>query len=184
MVVLSMVEILLAMWSQSRYMTFILQFLTCEVEILNIEPTSSWLFWGWHELIYRKLVDWNLASCRHYTSVFYYILLLCCHRFFVIWLHDTLPNVSPFLLSFWTVCYSSYINCDFLLFPFVLFISKSNFFSKSSSCTTFLTLSDLSARSTSSAYRSFHLCCEELYSIDYFLCCILLFLYICIYFSS
>lgn len=96
--------------SVTLYDLTILQFLTCEVGILNIGPTSSWLFWGWHELIYKTLGDWNLGQCRHYTSVFYYILLLCCHRVFMIWLLDTLPNVPPFLLSFWTVCYSSYIT--------------------------------------------------------------------------
>lgn len=57
----------------------------------------------------------TLDACRHYASSFYCILLLCCHRFFMIRLLDPLPNAS-FLLSFWTVCYSSYINC-FPTFP-------------------------------------------------------------------
>lgn len=63
------------------------QFVICKIEILTIVPTPLWLFWGWHELIYRKLVDGYLAHCRHllfyciylycYFIAYYFVTLLC-----------------------------------------------------------------------------------------------------------
>lgn len=154
--------------SITLYDLTILQFLTCEVGILSIGPTSPWLFWGWHEFIYRKL---GTLQTLYKCFLLYFTTWLSQ---IMIWLLDTLPNVPPFLLSFWTVCYSSYINC-FPTFPCCSIHFAPLFY---------LTLSDLPAGSSSSAYRSFRRCYEEFYSIEYFLCCVLLFLCICIYISN
>lgn len=162
----------------------------CDLNHIWPHYTSVSYLWSW--ILYRThlfmtvlrmtwvylqktwgLGTWDAADTMQvFSIVFYYFAATDS-----LWsgLLDPLPNVPPFLLSF--------LNCLLLfihkLFPHVspavLFILRRFFY---------LTLSDLPARSSSSAYRSFHRCYEEFYSIEYFLCCILLFLCICIYISN
>lgn len=111
------------------------------------------------------------GRCRHYASLSHCDFTTLLPWFFMIRLLDPLPNVPPYFL-FWTVCYSSYIKL-FHRFPVVLFILRRFY----------LTLSDSSEAPP--AYRSFHRCYEEFYSIEYFLCCRLCYFcaYVYIYFQ-